>query len=172
MRNALVIAVLFTFLPCLAVTQGTPTVDIFGGYSYLRFNPGHGVPSTNVNGWNAAATWNVNRWLGFSGDIDGHYCCDASQSIHNFLFGPRLTLRRHSMNIFTHALVGVSHGSASSFSDTVAAWALGGGVDVNFHGPLALRLAQVDYLGTHYASETQSNFRYSGGIVLRLGSKR
>jgi hypothetical protein len=32
-------------------------------------------------------------------------------------------------------------------------------------------LAQVDYLGTHYADHIQHNFRYSGGIVFDFGKR-
>jgi hypothetical protein len=172
MRKMLVLAALLALLPCAAVAQDTPTAEVFGGYSYLRANPGGGFLGSNASGWNASAAWNWNKSLGVKGDFSGHYCCSGNgEKKHDFLFGPQLNFRRQSANYFLHALVGVSHGNAPGFSKTVMAWAGGGGIDVRWTDRISIRVAQVDYFGTHYASTMQHHFRYSGGIVFKFGAK-
>jgi opacity protein-like surface antigen len=175
MLTKLLLAGLLALLPCVAAAQDTPSLEVFGGYSYFRANPGAGLTGTSANGWNGSATWNWNRRLGFKGDFDGHYCCNG-QKKHDFLFGPQFSFRHHGSkesptNIFFHALAGVSHASAVGVSDNDAAWALGGGADFDISGRFVLRLFQIDYVGTHFASATQHHLRYSGGVVMRFGKK-
>lgn len=151
-------------------SKETPKVELFGGFSYLRANPGSGLPGTNALGWNASLNWNWNRWFGVKGDFDGHYCC-AGQKVHNFMFGPQFSYRRSKATVFVHALGGGSHGSATGFSDTVAVWAVGGGVDWNFGRHLAWRVGQADYVSTHFGGVFQHDFRASTGLVWRFGTK-
>ena len=172
MRTTLVLAGLLFLLPCSAVAQETPEEEVFGGYSYLRANPGSGFKGSNASGWNASAAWNWNKWLGVKGDFSGHYCCSGNgEKKHDFLFGPQITFRRNAVNFFVHGLVGVSHGSAPAFSDTVLAWAGGGGVDLRLNERFSVRIAQVDFLRTNYANTWQNHFRYSGGVVIKFGKK-
>jgi hypothetical protein len=173
MRRLLFCIVALLFLSSLGIAQSTTSrFDLFGGYSYLRSNPGGGSEGANSSGWEASAGWNWNRWLAIKADFDGHYCCDG-QTEHNFLFGPQITFRKSRADFFAHGLIGVSHGTATGFSDTPLAWALGGGVDLKFKrfSRIAFRVIQADYLGTHYADSVQNNFRYSAGIVLHVGKK-
>jgi len=173
MRRLMMCIGLLALFSCCAYAQTTtPQWDVFAGYSYLRANPGGGFVAANASGWEAAATWNWNHWLGLKADFDGHYCCDG-QHEHNFLFGPQFTMRRHRANVFFHALGGVSHGSTAGFSETTPAWVFGGGLDLKFerYPRLAFRVVQADYLGTNYADEVQHNFRYSAGIVVQFGKK-
>lgn len=160
------VLVLLCALPALAQDS---KVDVFAGYSFLHTSPGTGLPSANASGWEGALTYNWNNWLGLKADVDGHYCCDAS--LHNFLFGPQISLGHGKVSPYVHGLVGVSHGSASGFTDNAFAFALGGGLDVKATNRIAVRIAQVDYLGTRFADYTQNNFRFSAGLVFRLGSK-
>ena len=160
-------------LTASALGQSAQRFDLFGGYSYLHSDPGNGIASANASGWAASLNWNWNHWLGLKADLSGHYCCD-SQNEHNFLFGPQLTFHSRGAKFFVHGLGGVSRGSANGFSDSVTAWAFGGGVDwaLPGHSGLALRLGQIDYLGTNYGDQTQNNFRYSTGLVLSFGGNK
>ncbi len=174
MRTTLVLAGLLLLLPCSAAAQDTPKLEVFGGYSYLRANPGSGFVGSNASGWNASAAWNLNSRWGLKADFGGVYCCSGQgERKHNFLFGPQFNIRRQKANFFVHGLVGMSYGNAPavSFSDTVLAWAGGGGVDIRWTDRISLRIAQVDYLGTNYAGASQHHFRYSGGVVFRFGGK-
>ncbi len=174
MRTTLVLAGLLALLPCSAAAQEAPKVEVFGGYSYIRANPRGGFIGSNGSGWNASGAWNWNKQWGYVADFSGYYCCKGQgQREHNFLFGPQFNLRRHRTNFFVHALIGASHGNAPavSFSDTVLSWAGGGGVDIRWTDRISLRVAQVDYFGTHYAGTPQHHFRASAGLVIKFGGK-
>ena len=57
---------------------------------------------------------------------------------------------------------------AVSTSDSGFSWALGGGVDYKFLPHIAIRVGQFDFLQTHISGDSQNNFRYSGGVVVRF----
>jgi len=98
-------------------------------------------------------------------------------SLSTFLFGPRLTLIRGRAEPFVHGLLGVARFSSDISSpvitgggdDNAFAFALGGGVDVKVHKNFAIRLAQLDYLGARGNGGKFNSFRYSAGVVIRLG---
>ena len=164
---------LLLVLPLCSFAQSNdPKYEIFAGYSYLHTNPGGGKSSADASGWNASVDYNLTRHWGAKADFDGHYCCN-SQKEHNFLFGPQYQFQASHTRLFMHALVGASNASAPAahYSDAVLAWAAGGGFDLSFKAKShwALRLAQLDYLGTNYRDSAQHNLRYSGGIVFTFG---
>ena len=154
-----------------ALGQANSQFDIFGGYSYFHVSPGGGLPGASANGWEAQATGNLSENIGVTADFDGHYGSVFGSGGHdyNFLFGPTLSGRTDKVTGFLHLLFGVSHAGAAGFSDTAFAWAIGGGVDWNLKKRLAIRLGQFDYLPTYFGNTTQHNFRYSTGVVLRVG---
>jgi opacity protein-like surface antigen len=100
-------------------------------------------------------------------------------SLSTFLFGPRLTLIRGRAEPFVHGLLGVARFSSDisspvitgSGDDNAFAFALGGGVDVKVHKHFAIRLAQLDYLGARGNGGKFNSFRYSAGVVIRLGAR-
>ena len=168
-RKGICIAV-FALLSSSLVAQTTPKFDVFGGYSYVRSDPGFSLPAGNASGWEGALTYNWNNWLALKADFDGHYCCD--QTMHNFLFGPQINLGHGKLKPYLHGLVGGSHGtSTGGFSDTVLGFALGGGLDVKWTDRISVRIVQADYLGTRYADATQNNFRLSAGLVFHFGKR-
>jgi hypothetical protein len=175
MKKLLGVAVALLVISVPVLCQDYPKAEVFGGYQYTRINPGGGISGDNYNGWNAAVTGNINRWLGATADFSGAYKDISGLSLkqHTFLFGP--TIASHSSDKFTpfvHALFGGAHSSASisgaGLSDSAFAMALGGGVDLGVKN-FALRIGQFDYLMTRFGGETQNNFRYSAGIVFRFG---
>ncbi|MBZ5647118.1 MAG: porin family protein [Acidobacteriia bacterium] len=169
MRSTLVVTALILLCAATGFAQEYKA-DLFGGYSYLRSDPGFSLPAGNASGWEGAFTYNWNNWLALKADVSGHYCCD--QTMHNFLFGPQINLGHGKLKPYLHGLVGVSHGtSTGGFSDTVLGFALGGGIDVKWTERLSVRIVQADYLGTRYADATQNNFRLSAGLVYRFGKK-
>lgn len=130
--------------------QQVPRAEVFGGYSFLRIDtqgitgqsldslcnlyaPGLCPAGTfkvhpNFNGWNAAAQFNMNSWLGLKGDFSGHYgtpltLSSAAQSVisglgvsgfppkatsYSFLFGPVGYRSVGRYKPFVHALFGVN----------------------------------------------------------------
>ena len=155
-----------------------PKAEVFGGYSFLHTDNNTVGGNSNFNGWEASLTGNVNKWLGFKADFDGHYNSDnvlgvnVDGKVHNFLFGPEVSLRRDKFKVFGHTLFGVSHASASgggaSVTDNAFAWAIGGGGDYMVTKRFGWRVVQADYLMTRFGSDTQNNARVSTGLVFHF----
>jgi outer membrane protein with beta-barrel domain len=185
MTKSCVLLVLLRLLSAFSVAQEAQEftrVEAFGGYSYLGFQPG-GATGINLNGWNGAMQYNVNRSIGLKADASGHYgtpVAGETLNSYSFLFGPVISNRVESSPGFTpflHGLVGVNRISASgnglSASDSAFAMAFGGGVDVKAARRVYARLVQIDYLFTkHGTAMHQDNIRVSAGVVFQLGGQK
>lgn len=170
MKRLIVLAVVLLMSSAFAFSQDTPKWELFGGYSYVRVNPGFGANGVNTSGWEGAANYNFGKSWGLKADFSGHYCC-SGQSLHTFMGGPQLSFRSDKYTVFVHGLIGGAHASGLGASDSSVAWAAGGGLDWNFGERWGWRVGQVDYLGTHFLSETQTNVRASTGLVFRFGKR-
>src|ERR1041385_6686635 len=155
-----------------------PAVDLFAGYSFVRFStnttvptvptPGHVKETFNWHGLEASLAGNVNRWFSLVGDF-GVYRIkglppDGNGSAYTFLFGPQFSLRHEHWTPFVHALFGAARLSDisvtppattsaffnRSFSENSFATALGGGIDGNFNKHIGVRIFQIDYLLTKF----------------------
>lgn len=108
--------------------------EIFGGFSHNRIDTDIGPEdpvSQNIigeyqgfNGFNAAVTGNVSRYVGFKFDVSGHYRTnsldifgvenglDFSSRLYNFLGGVQIkdNSSEKTFKPFAHALVGAAHG--------------------------------------------------------------
>src|SRR5690242_1926567 len=137
-RSGLLIAILALLVPSGAAAQGTPKVEIFGGYSYLGLTeqPRTRLQFAGLNGWNTSVKFNVMPRLGFVADFSGHYgergrIPETIESLvtpgqfqrmeaipgglqqHTFLFGPEVRLlRRDRLTVNVRALMGVAHTSS------------------------------------------------------------
>src|SRR5258705_11924180 len=107
MRNLLILGVLILVVAAPVRSQEYPKAEAFGGYQYLRLNPG----GTNCQGFGGSAAGNLNDWFGVVGDFG--YCkvtgLPSGTSAHaiNYLFGPRVTYRSAgSFTPFAHVLFG------------------------------------------------------------------
>src|SRR5260370_11713634 len=105
MRNLLILGVLILVAAAPSRAQEYPKAEVFGGYQYLRLNPG----GTNCHGFGGSATGNLNNWFGVAGDFG--YCkvtgLPSGTSAHavNYLFGPRVTYRASGpLTPFAHVL--------------------------------------------------------------------
>ena len=167
--------VLFLCLVSLmaAAQEAGGKAQIFGGYQYTRFDGG-----LNTNGFNGAASVNLNRWFGVAADFSGTYGSQSgvSDKFYTYTFGPQVSMHSGSLTPFAHFLIGGAHASAStssggttlSASSSGMAMMFGGGVDVGKHN-LALRLAQFDWLNTRFNGVSDSNnMRLSTGLVIRF----
>jgi len=172
-------------------TSEVPKVELFGGYSYLRVNPGFDSPGFNFNGGSGSVAYNFMPWLGVVGDFGGyHWSQDGeSSNVFTYLFGPKVSLRRGGFTPFAQVLFGGARisdsnscessvdrvhreqgtgGGSCSGSSNAFAMALGGGVDWNATPHIGVRLIQAEYLMTRFASNTQNNARISAGVVFRF----
>ena len=108
-----------------ASAQDAPKVEVFGGFSYANAPLVSG--RANVNGWQASAAFNLNRWFGAAADFSGLYggsvkttvpvsTCPAPPCqpgmisldgyVHTFLGGPRFSYRKPRATAFGHVLLG------------------------------------------------------------------
>lgn len=140
--------------------------EVYLGYSFLN-----GDTLSKASGFEVGLMGNTSDWLGLKADLTGNY--KAVGGLHareyNMLFGPQLNRRTDRLNLFAHGLFGVAHFSSDlGPSDTSAAWVLGGGADYTLTDRFAWRVAQLDYHGGHVFSTTQTDFRFSTGLILRF----
>lgn len=147
--------------------QAQDKVELFGGYSYMRFRTS---PSANLNGWEISGQYKFTDWLGGVADFDGHYGSSngLSTSTYTYLFGPQISLPSR-VSPFGRLLLGGAHASEGGFGSSSFSMALGGGIDVGlFHDRFYWRVIQTDYLMTQFGGRAQNNFRASTGIVIRF----
>ncbi len=177
--------------------QAQDKIEVFGGYSYLRAStswdetllcPGPPCavtivnPKLNLNGWEVSGVFKPNRWLGLGADFSGHYGSfnGASYHLQTYLFGPQISLPG-KISPFAHVLVGGAHATSGTgiipnFFVTPAngrpnngfAAAFGAGIDIKIAPFVSLRPVQIDYLATRFDSSTQSQPRFSTGVVLHF----
>jgi opacity protein-like surface antigen len=192
MQKLFLIVALTLALPVIAQAQEGSRVEVFSGYSYMRFEDQNvDGQDRDFNGYNISGAVTVlGKSIALKGDVSGHFGdfltnvtprIDVGQTM--FLFGPQIRLRNGSpIQPFAHALFGVARVKLSNdavpgdITDTGFAFALGGGVDIKgFGNKLAVRLVQADYVRTKLDplnvgdSQSSNNLRISTGIVLRFG---
>lgn len=156
-------------LAIAARAQDVPKTEVFGGYSYGNFGPnGPGFPRTNLNGWNASLTVNLNRWFGFVSDSSGH-CGNFSGNLGRVITAPICTpagcvppctpttwptIQISENDKYHNFLFGLQ------FSMRAKAVTL-------FAHARAWRI-QADYLQTGFASRTHNDLRFSTGSVFHF----
>lgn len=154
-----------------------PEVDIFGGYSYLRFGGASlGFPGA-VNmygGENVEVAVHVYQGLSAVADFSGHYSKDLQE--YNFLLGAQYKFDVRGLHFYGQALggkartrlgnVGSSQIEPSSLGGAVA---VGGGLELPWKGRIVWRPVQADYLVNGAFSDKFNSIRISTGIVFRLG---
>ncbi len=186
---AAVMAAAFLAMP--AAAQQTPKVDVSLGYSYVRSNllPDNGC-CFGMNGGFGSITYNVNSWLGLTGEVGGYNTGNvestgADLTVVSYLFGLQFTLRRSKyFTPYAHVLVGAAHvggtlytgtaGSPGLGAQTDFATAIGGGIDANVTRHVAIRVFQADYFFTQFANgvnDHQNSLRISVGIVFHFGKR-
>ena len=193
-QKAGILVILVCVTGSAAFAQGSPKVEIFGGYSYAD------AEVSNISkGWNGAVKGNFTNWLGVVGDVSGHYnsqnttgsegqtVTNVETKIHVYTFtiGPQFTMHIGRVAPFVHLLAGIAHTSHSvsehagnlnfSVSDSSNGFAgiAGGGLDIEVTRPLAIRLIQVDYNYIRFDSfgvkGLHSNaIRVGAGLVIRF----
>ena len=158
--------------------QYTPAVELFGGYSFVRFRPRTIAPGPttvsedlNFHGGSVAATYNVNNWFGLTADAFGQYhfkTTGLTSNIYSYMFGPQFSRHSEKWHPFVHALFGGAHltespsvtPTSSNFANVLLATgtnhenafatALGGGVDFNATKHFGIRLFQGEYFLTKF----------------------
>src|SRR5579863_2675773 len=103
-------SILCAFSCPIAAAQSTsklPAIDVFGGYSYLRFEAktlGF-ADQLNLNGGNVSvALPDLYQGLGVAVDISGYRQREMEE--FNFMIGPQYTFEVKGMRLYGHGLFG------------------------------------------------------------------
>lgn len=156
----------------VAEAQDMPRLQVFGGYSYTRFDSksfGFANPA-DLNGYTFSPAFNLTHGFGVAAELSGQYT--RNLNLRDLAVGPQFVYPRGPGVFFAHVLVG----DARSFvrvgngeGDTDRAVILGGGMDWGLSSRFAVRLFQVDYVRTNLFQTKQNNLRFSAGLVYTWG---
>lgn len=182
MRSSHFALLLLVLLSSAFASAQVPSGNIFFGYSHGSTGLSNNG-NTGLNGWEGTLEGKIIPFVGLVADINGQYgstsafptsngsLVHVSASEYNVFFGPRVSVTVKRFRPFAEALAGVSHvgvsGNGYSASDTALGYALGGGLDYKFWGPLGWRF-QGDFIQTRFFGTTQNDGRFSTGIVLHF----
>ncbi len=183
MKRFVPIALAALFLLGIASAQNIPLIEVFGGYSYLRFsmpaNSGYTLFSSTsaqnltLNGWDVSGSVGLLHSLAAEVDVSGHSvsnCGDNNEptplncSNLSFLVGPRFNIGNRSRRItgFAHVLFGRDRmdipepsSTTAPVSDVSKAFAGGAGADVWVSRHIGVQLGPFDYVWTHHLNADQ-----------------
>lgn len=179
MKKLLLIGVFVLSFAAVVVAQDVPAVEVYGGYAYFRCDTQSEDVGCNLNGWNGSVSMNANKHVGVVADFGGYYGQAGDGygvNVHSILIGPKVTFRGPKVTPFVQALFGYGHiqvkeGPVVIDKENDFSMAFGGGVDININSLISVRPAQVEYFPVKSGGDFLDNFRYSGGIVFKLGSR-
>jgi hypothetical protein len=168
-------------------TPQSPTVEIFGGYSYMHAITLFSGTPINLNGASFSVAFYVNNWLGMVGDVGVYHQGDVangfSLTLSSYQFGPRLRLRNHThLTPYGQFLLGGGHAGGSLYTSSLGpgltpigannsfVFTTGGGVDWRLNHKVGICIVQAEYLYSEFLNGStvghkQNNLRVSTGVV-------
>ncbi len=166
MRNLSLIVLFLAILTVSAFAQLPAKGNVFFGYSYNRAEVVSN-DAINLNGWNASLEGDFAPWIGIVADLGATYGDHVGE--HNYLFGPRASVRVGRYRPFAELLIGASHINVldGQATDTSFSNAIGGGLDYQIFGPVSGR-GQLDWIHTRFFSNGQNDVRFSTGIAVHF----
>jgi hypothetical protein len=155
-----------------AHAQSVSRYDVFGGYSYLRFDSkSYGFSDySNLNGGNLAGAFNITKTFSGVADISATFGHD--ERVYTFMAGPQASIQKFGGRWFAQALFGKARNAAdipTVASSLGRSFAFGGGYDIAYRKRFSIRVFQADYINTSSYGTTQTNVRVSAGLVFHLG---
>jgi hypothetical protein len=161
MKKFIGVALFVALFSLVGIAQEVPKPEVFGGYQFSSMDP-----SWNANGWNGAASMYLTRHIGLTGDFSGAYA--TGTSFYTYTGGPVVSMHRHAISPFAHALFGGGHASNSGAGTSGMVMLFGGGMDYG-RKAFSLRLFQADWEITHFNGYTdKNNARVSTGLLYRF----
>jgi opacity protein-like surface antigen len=173
MKKLVLVMMLLLSFSVMAAAQDAPALEVFGGYSFLRCDTGSDDIACNLSGWSGSAAINANRYIGGLIEFSGNYGTvnEETLRIHSLLVGPRFTYRMEKVTPFAQMLLGVVRENAADSLTNRFGMTFGGGIDVNITDRIAIRPVQAEYYTIKVQNEFTKNFRYSAGVVIKLGDR-
>jgi len=164
---------LFACQTRFAGAQDVPRVQVFGGYSFTRFDsPSFGFSDTsNLNGYIFSPAYNIIQGFGVVAELSGQY--NSKLNLRDLAVGPQFLYPRGNKLFFGHLLIGDARSFvnvANGEGDTSRGIVLGGGMDLGVTPRFAWRVFQVDYIHSTLFQDKQNNLRFSTGLVYRWGA--
>ena len=98
-RNTIMFAAILLSSTVAFAQEETQRVELFGEYSYLRFNPT--LPRLNnrsFNGGGGGATFNINRYLGIKGELMGYGSTSFTTTVSAPIVTPKGTVPAGTFN--------------------------------------------------------------------------
>jgi hypothetical protein len=116
-------AVILLFAIC-SVAQDVPKAEVYGGYTFVRFNANGPVNAFTANGGVGSFQFNFNKWIGIVGELGGVHngalsisssrTLTPDQTAFTYLFGPRVFFNKAGVvSPFLEFLAGGFHNSRS-----------------------------------------------------------
>jgi hypothetical protein len=145
--------------------------QLYIGYTFFRF---YELPplTQNLNGFDINMVYYIKDWIGVEGDLSATHGSQADESSW-FAFGgggPRFRWSaRRGLEVWAHALVGISHFTPQTAfgSQHAVAYTFGAGVDLPFKPRWSLRVGG-DAVGSQYFSTHQWSPKASVGVVFKF----
>jgi opacity protein-like surface antigen len=125
MKKCFAVFAVVLLFSMVAAAQDTPRMETFLGYTYVRASSATDVPSFSANGGGGQFVYNFNKWIGavadvgavHNGNIDGF---NLDTTFVNFLFGPRVSIRKWSLfTPYAQVLWGGVHAAGSTRFDAI-----------------------------------------------------
>ncbi len=160
----------FLFVTALTIpmsAQLLPSGNAYAGVSYGQIT--NVVNSQGYKGWNGsveAFPFSSLQHFGFVIDASGFY--RRSITAYNLLAGPRLSTNMGRWRPFIQAFGGIRHIDSSGFISNPVVIDVGGGTDYKLNWKSFSWRVQVDFMRSHYLSQTQFDYRASTGLVWRF----
>ncbi len=157
-------------LAALGQQADVPRVQVFAGYSFLRYDskPIGYSGASYLNGGKLSGAYNLTRYFGVAGEASVDY--GTHLDLRDILVGPQFLMPRGRFLYFGHALFGKGRSFdnvGAGTLDTQFTYELGGGVDANLTRRFAVRLVQADYVRTKFFQTQQNDLQVSVGLVYR-----
>lgn len=184
MKKLALVAMFLLGFSLVSAAQDDPAAEVYLGYAYTRcdaqeMNGESDDMGCDMSGWNGSVSLNPNKNVGIVFDFGGTYgTVDDSVDINlsSVMLGPKFTYRTERATPFVQVLVGWAHPNVKMGPEVLKkendfGMAFGGGVDVNITDIVAVRPVQLDYFVIKSGNSMLDNFRYSGGIVFKIGNR-
>ena len=119
MRKILALSVLVALSGVVAfAADDHPKIETFAGFTYMRANSATNVPAFSTNGGGGQLAVNFNKWVGAVMDIGAVHNGNISDqhldsTFVNYLFGPRVSIRKGRITPYFNVLFGGMRASTS-----------------------------------------------------------
>jgi hypothetical protein len=133
---------------CVPLLAQSHQLSLAGGYNYQNSDQGHGI-RVNLNGWFAAAQFDLNNTISLSAEADNYYgsLSGTSMAQQNFIVGPQFTFRDNEAKFrpFVYTQAGDQRSASGDSVDHAFNLQIGGGIQVKLSEDISLQITPAEY---------------------------